>query len=170
MHDSPPLLYVTDTSVFVDVFSLSLHEGFFQLGRIITSDFIFEECRKNQGCHQMLLSQQVLGLLEVKPLDSDQISSLEIALSERGGLSPEDCSVYVLAKAEAGILLTGDKTLRNFALDSLVETHGLLYCISQLVDRGWFNKSEACIHLEAWMTFNARAPKKLIRAQLKKWR
>ena len=170
MPESADVFYVTDTSVFVDVLAVGIEEGFFGLRLIVTTDFIVRESRRNPTCHEMLLRRQAAGQLDVRPLDADQLMAVEALTIERPGLSPYDCSVYVLARALPGQLLTGDAALRKYALSQNVETHGLLYVMELLRAGGWCAAGEACDYLERWAEVNARAPVGLIDDYCLAWR
>lgn len=48
-------------------------------------------------------------------------------------LSANDCFCYVTAEIHAGILLTGDRLLRNVAADNGLRVHGVLWVIDELL-------------------------------------
>ena len=65
-------------------------------------------------------------------LTPDEVA-LALALKARHpALSANDCFCYVTADIHAGILLTGDRQLRNVATDNGLRVHGVLWIIDEL--------------------------------------
>ena len=67
-------------------------------------------------------------------LTPDEVA-LALALKARHpALSANDCFCHVTADIHAGILLTGDRLLRNVATENGLRVHGVLWVIDELLD------------------------------------
>jgi predicted nucleic acid-binding protein len=89
------------------------------------------------------------------------------------GLSPADVSVLYLAIREDALLLSGDKPLRNQAKVRLVEVHGTLWIMDQLIDSGLLAKRVAAQRLETLLLRIGRErrylPKSECHARITRW-
>lgn len=125
-----PAVVVTDTSIWIDLKKSDLIRIFFELPYLIcTSDFIKDY--ESAGVIWDELDSQGLQFAGVDSDDYDELYSLK---QLHPGLSFPDLASYLVARKLDGILLTGDKSLRNLACKK-VEVHGFLWVLDQLVKR-----------------------------------
>jgi predicted nucleic acid-binding protein len=85
-------------------------------------------------------------------------------------LSFEDCSVFYLAEKLDGILVTGDKALRNTAAESGREVHGTLWILDVMVDLEALAPLQAAASLEKLTQRNPRLPKAECEERLRRWK
>lgn len=89
--------------------------------------------------------------LETFDLPGERVAE---ALAFRGRyprLSANDCFCLVTTQChEAGVLLTGDRTLRNVATSASVRVHGVLWAVDELRDHGVCEPSLLVTALKAW--------------------
>ena len=66
-------------------------------------------------------------------LTPDEIAQALALKARHPALSANDCFCHVTADTHAGILLTGDRLLRNVASDNGLRVHGVLWVIDELL-------------------------------------
>ena len=66
-------------------------------------------------------------------LTPDEIAQALALKARHPALSANDCFCHVTADTHAGILLTGDRLLRNVASDDGLRVHGVLWVIDELL-------------------------------------
>ena len=163
-------LYVTDASVFVDVYRVGFRRGFYQLGDIRTSDLVFAECLKVAPEYKAAFeADRDASLLTVESLDPAQLTESGRLYNVEPALSPQDCSVLILSKDLPVILLTSDAALKRAAKARGLRAHGLLYCLQIAVDEGYITRAAACTCLLDWALTNEFAPVRLIERYLARW-
>lgn len=125
---SDPAVVVTDTSIWIDLKKCGLIRIFFELPYLIcTSDFIKEY--ESAGVIWEDLERQGLQFIGLGGDESVELYNLKKIYS---GPSLPDIASYLVARKLNGILLTGDKSLRNLAGKAL-EVHGFLWVMNQMV-------------------------------------
>jgi predicted nucleic acid-binding protein len=80
-----------------------------------------------------------------------------------------DCSVWNYARENNFTLLTGDKKLRNIAIESGVNVCGILFLFDEMVAQGIINVNVAIDKLTELYRNNTRLPKKEIDKRLELW-
>lgn len=128
-----------------------------------------EYLNKRPERHAQLFEQVQLGRLEVWELDALQVDRIFQMVDRKPGLSPYDCSVYILAEDNKGTLLADDRALRRYAKEQGVQVHGLIYCIDLLVGRDACSHADALRYLRKWLEVDPRAPRPLIEERIKAW-
>ena len=83
--------------------------------------------------HWHVLDSAGLVTYDLSPGEIGQALALK---ARYPALSPNDCFCYVAADVHAGILLTGDRQLRNVATANGLPVHGVLWIIDQLQAAG----------------------------------
>ncbi len=163
---------VHDASVLIDLVAADLPGQWLGLGfeTIVTSLVWREINRKSEK--EKLQPYVEKGLLKIAHLPAETFSEVVVLRSEISfDISLEDASALYVAMARKGILLTGEKTLRQNAEKRGVEVHGLLWIFDLLIDRGKLLASIAADrleHLAAKRT--SRLPKDECSQRIKKWR
>ncbi len=163
---------VHDASVLIDLIAADLLEQWLGLGNetIVTSLVWREINRKSEK--EKLQPYVERGLLKIAHLPSEDFSEVVAMKMDLSlDLSLEDVSALYVAVSRKGILLTGEKTLRQNAERRGVEVHGLLWVFDVLIERGKMLASIAADRLEhITAKRTSRLPKEECSHRIKKWR
>lgn len=162
-------IVVSDTNIFIDLYSVGLLNEFFALNfDIHTTDFVINE---------LVVAEQRTAVLsfsklKIKRFDSKETSRLFTFYSERHShtnVSLPDCSVLMYAEDNGYTLLTGDGKLRRVAIEEGTEVRGVLYIFDKLVEDGLLTPKMACEKLQLLRKLNGRLPSKEIEKRLDYW-
>jgi len=74
------------------------------------------------------------------------------------------------AESQNGIIISGDKILRNAAKSKKLEVHGTLWAMDQLVEKGLIGPTYARDRLWAMIQKNNRLPRQQCESLIEKWR
>lgn len=165
-------IVIQDASVLIDMADSALLDVWFGLGFDLrtTSLVLREISRKNQKIKLQPYVQN--GQLQIESSSGEvlaEMAKLHAALSSR--LSIEDVSAIHFAGLLNGVLLTGDKLLRQHAEERGIETHGLLWVFDILVARGALLPGVAADRLEKLLERGTtRQPLHECEQRIKKWR
>jgi rRNA maturation endonuclease Nob1 len=163
-------IVVNDTNIFIDLYSVGLIDAFFNLPfEVHTVDFVVNEIEDEQ---QSLLVNRLIdnGRLTVHSFAAEELLEvLELQANAGGNVSVTDCAVWQYAKQRDYVLLTGDRQLRNKAIESNVTVKGILYVFDQLVECSILPPKDAATKLKELMAINVRLPKGLIQERIVKW-
>jgi rRNA maturation endonuclease Nob1 len=165
-------IVIQDASVLIEMADGGLLDVWFGLGFDLrtTSLILREISRKNQKLKLQPYVQN--GQLQIESSSGEvlsEIAKLHAALSSR--LSIEDVSALYFAGQLHGVLLTGDKLLRQQAEASGIETHGLLWVFDVLVARGALLPGVAADRLEKLLERGtSRLPLHECELRVRKWR
>jgi len=163
-------LVVTDTNIFIDLYSIGMLDVFFELPIVVhTVDFVLNEINNPQ--QKEAVSKFVdLGKLNVHSFNSEVLERVMLLRNSAGGnVSIVDCSVWYLAKENNYVLLTGDGRLRAKAIQSNVVVKGIIYVFDSLLECGLINKQEAIDKIHELQKANVRLPKNIINERIEKW-
>lgn len=108
------------------------------------------------------------GLLTIRDVEPEAWSAIS-TFSTETGVSMSDGSVWLLAKAEGAVLLTGDSKLRKSAKATGVEVRGVLWVLDELVAREKIAASEAADSLKKMVEDGAFLPLEECRSRINKW-
>lgn len=165
-------IVVNDTNVFIDLHDVGLLEQFFRLPwEVHTTDFVMRELL-DEGQKDTVATYESDGSLHVATFDFDEvikINKLHKKVINKTNLSITDCSVWYYAKQNKYTLLTGDRKLRNSALNEGVEVRGIIYVFDELVSNGIMQASLAAEKLALLKSINPRLPDSEIEKRLKLW-
>jgi predicted nucleic acid-binding protein len=163
---------VHDASVLIDLATADVLEPWFSLGfeAVITRMVWGEINRKSQK--EKIQPYIDKGQLKIASLGSEAITSIALLRSELSpDISIEDASALFVAISRKGILLTGEKTLRQNAEKRGVDVHGLLWVFDILIERGKLLASVAADRLEYLAALRtSRLPKDSCNERIRKWR
>ena len=139
-------IVVNDTNVFIDLHDVGLLEQFFHLPwEVHTTDFVMLELL-NEGQKDTVTVYERDGSLHVATFEFEEIieiDNLHKKVIDKTNLSLTDCSVWYYAKQNNYTLLTGDRKLRNSAVNEGVEVRGIIYVFDELVANGIMTPSSA---------------------------
>lgn len=162
-------IVVSDTNIFIDLFSVGLLNEFFALDiDVHTTDFVVNELVMAEQRNAVLSFKK----LKIKRFDSKEIARLFTFYSEkhsRTNVSLPDCSVLMYAEENGYALLTGDGKLRKVAIAEGTEVRGVLYIFDKLVEDGLLTPKKACEKLQLLRKLNGRLPSKEIEKRLDYW-
>lgn len=122
---------VSDTSVLINLERGSFLESIFCLPfKYVVPDLLYERELKNYNGSALI----EFGL-QVQELDSTAFAlAVSYYRKYKTTLSLPDVFAYVLAKTNSWILLSGDGTLRELAVEENVNCRGVLWLLDQLHD------------------------------------
>ena len=159
------ILAIQDANILIDLHNAGLLEAYFRLGiETHTTDLVLREV--SQPVEIFVLR----GELKVKTLSGEEMLALvEFMAEQPPSLSLEDCSVLQLAIQMKAILLTGDNKLRNHAIKSKLEAHGVLWLLDLLVEETILDHATALACLDRLIKTNPRLPVDECQRRQKMW-
>lgn len=165
-------IVVNDTNVFIDLLDVGLLDKFFLLPwEIHTTDFVMLELHR-EGQKETVEAYKHAGKLNIAEFDFDEllaINSLHKRFKENTNVSLTDCSVWYYAKQNNYTLLTGDRKLRNSAVNEGVEVRGIIHVFDELVETGTISCDVAAEKLALLKEMNPRLPQTEIEKRLNMW-
>lgn len=163
-------IVVNDSNILIDMHTAGLLECIRKSDvRFHTVDLVISELRQYSYERPMideLIDDGILYVAESTPEDMAEITALYSSYSANTNLSFVDCSVMQYAKKNNYRLLTGDKKLRNHAIDEGVIVSGILWVIDLFVEEKLISPTDMIAKLEAMLSVNPRLPKKLIEGKI----
>lgn len=164
-------IVVNNTNVFIDLHDVGLLEQFFLLPwEVHTTDFVMRELL-NEGQKGTVATYEHSSL-HIATFDFEEIlkiDNLHKKAINNTNLSITDCSVCYYAKQNNYTLLTGDRKLRNYALNEGVEVRGIIYVFDELVANSIVPANLAAKKLVLLKSINPRLPDSEIEKRLKLW-
>jgi predicted nucleic acid-binding protein len=165
-------IVIQDASVLIDLADCDLLDAWFGLGfDLRTTSLVWREVnRRNQ---KLKLKRYVdAGCFVIEAVGAEALTA--IVQLQAGGASRitlEDASTLFVAEKLKSILLTGDKRLRQHAEERGIETHGLLWVLDMLVNRGALLPGVAADRLAKLMERGtSRLPVQECESRMRKWR
>ena len=84
-------------------------------------------------------------------------------------LSPNDLSVYILARQHRSLLISGDGPLRELADSHKVEYHGTLWLLGELIEKDLLSQKDAARALRTMLDNKRWLPRADSERLIKKW-
>lgn len=161
---------VSDTNIFIDLYSIGLLDEFFSLSQEIhTTDFVINELTVKEQKNKVL-SFVKSKLLTIKKHSSKELAEIiDFNSTCDNNVSITDCSVWLYAQKNKYRLITGDNKLRKSAIASGASVSGILYIFDQLVEQQIITPNIACKKLTELSSLNNRLPSREIEARLNLW-
>ena len=161
---SPGACCVTDTNVWIDLRVGNLLDNVFGLdAHWMIPDLVGRELGTDRK--ELLVEWG----LEVRSLTGDEIEAVVRLNESYSAPSRTDMATLVVARAEDGILVTGDGPLRNAADEEGIEVHGSLWVVDALVDTGTVEAPEAARALQLMMGADRRLPEGEVSRRIDNW-
>ena len=133
----------------------------------VTTHLVWQEIKTPD---QRAKIQPLIEVGRLKLLDFSAPMWAEVAeFSARYQVSIADASVWVVARAEGAILLTGDSKLRTSAKSTGVEVRGVLWVLDELIDAGRISAKEALEAMERMVDRGAFLPRDPCDERRKRW-
>lgn len=166
-------IIISDTNVLIDLSDVELLESCKLLDiSFQTVDFVINEITDNTQSQavQRLVSSGFLKINSFTDTDMLDLFNYFSNIGDFSNLSITDCAVLLFAKAIGGRLLTGDKALKNKAIQEGVDVSGILYLTDMMVDNKVIDKRKMANCLEKLLSINSRLPKSLIIERIESYR
>ncbi|MCJ7555026.1 MAG: hypothetical protein MUO34_14230 [Ignavibacteriaceae bacterium] len=161
-------LLISDTNIFIDLINIDLLDTFLKLEyEFHTTDFVINELSDEQN--KILAEKINKNKIIIDKADENDLSEIIELQSEKRSLSIIDFSVFYFAKKQNAMILTGDKSFRNYATEQKFEVKGVLWILDQIIDTGLLGSADMISRLETLMITNKRLPKEECDKRLKKW-
>lgn len=161
---------VKDANVFIDMEYMDIFDLWFQLEyETITSDLVVRELE--DGRHFQALAYIESSQIYASSLPLDVV----VETQERHvGISATDAAVLHIAVQHNALLLTGDRRLRNAAKIEVVECHGSIWVLDQLVRNGKLKGLSAAQKLISLTKLKGKRkrflPMKSVTEHINRWR
>ncbi|MCE1199019.1 MAG: hypothetical protein LWW85_08635 [Marinilabiliales bacterium] len=163
-------LIITDTNVFFDLICIGALPEFFALDYdISTTDFVVKEILESNQIEQ-IESFRRAKKLSVFSFTEDEIEEIRNFGTKRFFKGITDKTVLWKSHQLKCPLLTGDKKLRNEAIDLKIEVHGSIWVIIKLIERSIVSSSKGVELLEKLKLFNDSLPHDEIDKLIKKYK
>ncbi len=161
---SPGACCVTDTNVWIDLRVGNLLDNVFELdARWLIPDLVGRELSTKR-------KELLVGWgLEVRSLTGEEIEAVIRLNDTYSAPSRTDMATLVVARAEEGILVTGDAALRDAADEEGIEVHGTLWVVDALVDTEIVGPAEAARALQRMVEADRRLPEEEVNRRIHKW-
>jgi len=155
-----------DATILLDFIAGDIFDTLFSLPvDFLTSDFVADEVSKTYSFEDL----KGFGL-QVLELSEEQVLEIEDLQSHHLELSPSDLSVYVLAKSMTALLISGDSPLREMAETQMIEYHGTLWLMEELVTRELLSTEHATRALNMMLDNKRWLPRQECEKLMKKWK
>ncbi len=92
-----------------------------------------------------------------------------VEFSETHRVSIADASVWMVARSEGGILLSGDLKLRRSSSSTGIDVRGVLWVLDELIEAGRINKKEGLAAMERMIEHGAFLPVDACEERRKRW-
>jgi predicted nucleic acid-binding protein len=163
-------LIIHDANILIDLLDLGLLDRALSLPYLMeTTDLV--RCEVQASYQERALTACIEdGKLSVIASTAQQILAIHSLYVEHSRLSLADCSVIFHALDRRGIILSGDRRLRNEAATMRIEVHGTPWILDQMVKHGILDPKDAIEKLELLMCINKRLPHKECVKKIDVWR
>ena len=157
---------VTDANIWIDLYVGGVLVQAFDLDiEWVTTDLAIEESKDDPKASVLVgLGLQVLSLPGEAVMEIPDLSRLY------PGPSPEDLSLFILARDADVVLVTGDGALRKAAEAEGIEVHGVLWVLDLMAEAEAISSQQAGDALTAMLAGGARLPKGEVDRRLRRWR
>lgn len=164
MMDSPPLC-VVDANILIDLHIGGLLREFFRLPfRLVAPDVIIAELYDPNG--EMLTEHG----LQSEMLSGAQVQEVASLVARHRRVSTNDLFALVLARTLKAMLITGDRRLRQIAVQQGVVVHGTLWVLDEMVRLKVVAPPQAAQALEQMLARGSRLPQAECQRRLRQWR
>ena len=156
---------IIDASILLDFIEGGIFDTLFSLPfDFSTSDIVADEISRSYSPSEL----HALGL-KILGLEAEQILMIETLQIEHIELSPNDLSVYILARQYRSLLISGDGPLRELADSHKVEYHGTLWLLEELIEKDLLSQKDAARALRTMLDNKRWLPRADSERLIKKW-
>jgi hypothetical protein len=156
---------IIDASILLDFIEGDIFDTLFTLPfDFSTSDIVADEISHSYSPSELhALGLRIVGLL------AEQILLIETLQVKHPELSPNDLSVYILARQNRSFLISGDGPLRELADSNKVEYHGTLWLLEEMIHRELIAPQDAARALRTMLANKRWLPRAESERLIKKW-
>jgi len=167
--DVEPTYFIHDAGLLIDLCEGGILSPWFNSeARFVTTVLVIEELkdvRHKKAVHKFIED----GRLCAEDIDGDDLREMaEWAHASR--VSLQDASVALLARKRKGVLLSGDKRLRERARREGIDVRGTIWILDVLVEARSISPALAAMALQKMVSAGARLPKDEYEQRLAHWR
>ena len=163
-----PKIVVSDTNIFIDLYSVGLLSHFFKLPfEIHTTDLVLSELKRPEQ-KKALDRFQKENLLRVISFDFEELKEICV-LHETSQISMADSSLWFHARQIGASVLTGDGRLRRAAENDGIHVSGILFVFEKMLENKIIQESLAAQKLQCLMRINSRLPRGACERLLEQW-
>jgi len=156
---------IIDASILLDFIEGDIFDALFSLPFYFsTSDIVADEISRSYSPSEL----RAFGL-KILGLEADQILQIEALQIVHSELSPNDLSVYILARQHRSLLISGDGPLRELADSHKVEYHGTLWLLEEMIPRELIAPKDAARALRTMLANKRWLPRADSERLIKKW-
>jgi len=112
---------------------------------------------------------QVQKKCELLEINSTQIDQMDELAWNKGFTFP-DKSILFLAKQNSFTVLSGEKKMKTWCETNSLESHGVLYVLSNLIEHGIHNSKFVADKLSDLIEFNQWLPLEICISLIDKWK
>lgn len=160
-------IVISDTNIFIDLWTMRLLREFFMLPfEIHTVDMVLAEITDSNQKEEIVIATKN-GRLEIEQIQSNELP--DVLKLKSGNLSITDAAVWYMAKKKSALLLSGDNKLRRLAESDKVRVAGILYILDVLIEHEIIDISYAAECLELLKGKNKRLPLAEVDNRLNNW-
>jgi len=161
------IVAVTDANIFIDLIQTDMLLALFKLDlKIYTTQEVVDELEPSQQETIFALSSE--GNISVYNLSDDELSNLS-SKDFPEGLHIADRSVFLLTKNVGGIMLSGDKKLRNFSERNGISVRGILWIYDEVYSKKLMKTDLLVERIKKLMSINKRLPIHDCEERIRKW-
>lgn len=128
----------------------------------ITTDIIIREV-------DGFIPEDHRAYLQIVSLTAEELIEIQLLQVKYPSLSIQDCSALFLAKKSGYILLTNDKQLNGKAGLEGVDSHGELWLLDLILQKGLMKSTDVVTILKKLMELNPRLPVTLCEQKINEW-
>ncbi len=161
------IIAVTDANIFIDLIKLDLLGYLFDLGYSVhTTAEVYNQLNDDQEkvAKAFVQSNQLL-VYYFSVNEYEELMSIDFPRS----LELADRSVFFYASKQNGIVLTGDKALRNHCQKYLQQVNGIIWFFDQLYTQNKMPPNLIANKIKQLLSFNNRLPINECETRITKW-
>jgi len=158
---------LTDVSIFIFLSRLELMESFIGMDFIVhTTNFIMNDYNRGRKQDNSLKNFDKYirsGKISEHVCECDAIQSV---YNRRQGISPSDCSAYILYQKLGSQLLTGDRTLQVFSDQLGIRIYDIIWLMDEMYKHAIIDEIEYKEKLTELKSLSCRLPVEEINRRL----
>jgi hypothetical protein len=156
---------VIDASILLDFIEGEIFGLLFSLPlEFSTSDIVADEISRSYTPSEL----REYGL-EIIVLEEEHILEIGTMQAEHTELSPNDLSVFILARERRSFLISGDGPLRELADLSRIEYHGTIWLLEMMVQHEVILPGTAAVALRTMLNKKRWLPRSECERLIRKW-
>ncbi|WP_277657338.1 hypothetical protein [Seleniivibrio woodruffii] len=160
------MFLLSDASILIDLDYVDSIERLMRIGQCEVLDVVVEECRDPKQPN--IISNIEMAGIEIITTDKNIMDSA--LMINNPYLSYQDRMIYMYAKENNRIVLSGDKALREFCLAGDIECHGLIWLVEEFISRNILIPDEFLDWLPKLEKMGRRLPKQEIKRLCDKYK